>query len=448
MKIEIPLNVKSIIDILEQNGYEAYIVGGCVRDSILGITPKDWDITTNAKPPYIKEIFDHTVDTGIKHGTVSVVIDKKPYEVTTYRIDGEYLDARHPNKVSYTSNLKEDLLRRDFTINAMAYNEKSGLIDEYDGFLDLKNKIIKCVGNPYERFKEDALRMLRAIRFSARFDFSIEENTKNAVKSLAPTLSKISMERIREEFVNILISNHPEKLKELHDLGLLQIFFPEWDDMINTEQNSPHHVYSAAEHTIHALKSIENTKVLRLAALFHDIGKPYVKTTDKNGIDHFKGHEEKGACIAKKIMRRLKFDNDTIKKVTTLVKYHYIRPKNKAEFRRIMSKTGLFIYPDIFSLNKADIEAQSDYKREEKLKRLSEVKKMYEEICEDKDPLFIKDLSIGGDDLKQIGIHEGKDMGRVLNALINEAIDDPTINKKDLLIKEAKRIYGDMNEEN
>ena len=192
--------------------------------------------------------------------------------------------------------------------------KKSGLIDEYDGFLDLKNKIIKCVGNPYERFKEDALRMLRAIRFSARFDFSIEENTKNAVKSLAPTLSKISMERIREEFVNILISNHPEKLKELHDLGLLQIFFPEWDDMINTEQNSPHHVYSAAEHTIHALKSIANTKVLRLAALFHDIGKPYVKTTDKNGIDHFKGHEEKGACIAKKIMRRLKFDNDTIKK--------------------------------------------------------------------------------------------------------------------------------------
>lgn len=439
--MKIPFNVKKIISVLEDNGYEAYIVGGCVRDSYLGITPKDWDITTSAMPSVVKRLFKHTVDTGIKHGTVTVIMDKIPYEVTTYRIDGEYLDSRHPKEVIYTKNIVEDLLRRDFTINAMAYNDKDGLIDEFFGIKDLENHIIRCVGNPYDRFKEDALRMLRAVRFSARFGFEIEENTKKAIKELSHTLSKISMERIREEFVQILVSDYPEKIDELYRDGLLDTFLPEWDEMVKTSQNSMHHIYNVSNHTIHTLKNIENTRVLRLSALFHDIGKPYTKVTDNNK-DHFDGHEQKSAYLALKIMKRLKFDNKTIKKVTSLVRFHNLRINDKKELKSIMSKTSLIIFPEIFELNKADILAQSEYKRGEKLDKLYRVRKMYQKIMQDKEPLFIKDLDIKGEDLLKNGIKKGKYMGEILNRLLDIVIENPQKNKKEILLDEALNIYN------
>ena len=240
----LPQDVKFIIDNLTEHGYEAYAVGGCVRDTLLSRIPGDWDITTSAKPEQVKAIFSHTIDTGIEHGTVTVMRNHVGYEVTTYRIDGEYEDARHPKEVTFTANLVEDLKRRDFTINAMAYNHQTGLVDEFDGIGDLEQKIIRCVGNPMERFSEDALRMLRAVRFSAQLGCTIEEHTKEAIRQLAPTIAKVSVERITTELVKILISDNPQEIRTAYELGLTKIFLPEFDTIMETPQNTKHHMYS------------------------------------------------------------------------------------------------------------------------------------------------------------------------------------------------------------
>ena len=293
MRLQLPAAVNMIIDVLQAHGYEGFTVGGCVRDSVLNRTPDDWDITTS-------------VDTGLQHGTVTVMVHGVGYEVTTYRIDGEYEDGRHPKEVQFTSNLTEDLKRRDFTINAMAYSKDRGLIDEFGGMNDLQRKIIRCVGDPWQRFGEDALRILRAVRFAAQLGFEIEENTKKAIVELAPTLSKISAERIQTETVKLLM--------------------PEFDAIMETPQNTPHHMYNVGEHTLKALSLTEKDRILRLTMLLHDIGKASMRTTDANGVDHFKGHGPAGKEIAKKILRRLKFDNDTIAQVTHLIYWHDYRP--------------------------------------------------------------------------------------------------------------------------
>ena len=309
MKIELPQKVTMIIQNLQLHGYEAYAVGGCVRDSILARRPEDWDITTSARPDEIKKLFNRTVDTGIEHGTVTVLIGKDGYEVTTYRIDGAYEDSRHPKEVRFTRSLKEDLRRRDFTINAMAYNDEVRLVDIFGGMQDLNHHLIRCVGDPKERFSEDALRILRAVRFSSQLNFPIESKTAEAVKELAPTLKNISAERIQAELVKLLVSPHPERIRDAYELGITKVILPEWDNMEGVEQNTPHHRYDVAEHTIHALKNVKRDKILRLTMLFHDMGKPEMKTTDEKGRDHFKGHALVSEEIARKVMRRLKFDN-------------------------------------------------------------------------------------------------------------------------------------------
>ena len=315
MVIELPEKVKYVIDTLMDAGYEAYAVGGCIRDSILGRKPEDWDITTSANPMQVKNLFRRTIDTGIQHGTVTVMLEKEGFEVTTYRIDGEYEDGRHPKKVVFTSNLIEDLKRRDFTINAMAYNEKDGLVDAFCGIEDLEKKVIRCVGNPEERFGEDALRMMRAVRFAAQLGFSIEKNTKRAIVELAGNLSKVSAERIQVELVKLLVSNHPEEFMTAYETGLTKVFLPEFDAMIKTPQNNKHHCYNVGEHTIEAVKNSPQDKILRLTMLLHDVAKPVCKSVDEQGIYHFYGHPAKGAEMAKDILRRLKFDNDTIRKL-------------------------------------------------------------------------------------------------------------------------------------
>ena len=325
MKIELPRKVVLIIKNLQRHGYDAYAVGGCVRDSILNRKPEDWDITTSAKPEQVKRIFRRTVDTGIEHGTVTVLIGKDGFEVTTYRVDGLYEDGRHPKEVTFTSRLEEDLKRRDFTINAMAYNDDERLVDAFGGMRDLNYHLIRCVGDPKERFSEDALRILRAVRFSAQLAFPIEPETAEAIKSLAPNLEKISAERIQAELVKLLVSDHPERIQDACELGITKVVLPEWDDMVGVKQNTPHHKYDVAAHTVHALQNVKNDKVLRLTMLFHDMGKPVMKTTDENGRDHFKGHAIASEQIAKTVMKRLKFDNDTIRKVTKLVAYHDYR---------------------------------------------------------------------------------------------------------------------------
>lgn len=286
MTINIPQKAAQILKTLNAAGYEAYVVGGCVRDSILDRVPGDWDITTSALPEQVKELFHRTVDTGIQHGTVTVMMGKEGFEVTTYRVDGEYHDGRHPDAVTFTRSLEEDLKRRDFTINAMAYHPEHGLVDLFGGMEDINGKIIRCVGDPVERFTEDALRMLRAVRFSAQLGFTVEENTKAALARMSGNLEHVSAERIQTELVKLLVSDHPEKIQDAYELGITKVILPEFDAMMETTQETLHHCYNVGEHTIHALMNIPADKVLRLTMLFHDTGKPARKTVDPLSLIH------------------------------------------------------------------------------------------------------------------------------------------------------------------
>lgn len=443
MKIELPRKVVLIIKNLQRHGYDAYAVGGCVRDSILNRKPEDWDITTSAKPEQVKRIFRRTVDTGIEHGTVTVLIGKDGFEVTTYRVDGLYEDGRHPKEVTFTSRLEEDLKRRDFTINAMAYNDDERLVDAFGGMRDLNYHLIRCVGDPKERFSEDALRILRAVRFSAQLAFPIEPETAEAIKSLAPNLEKISAERIQAELVKLLVSDHPERIQDACELGITKVVLLEWDDMVGVKQNTPHHKYDVAAHTVHALQNVKNDKVLRLTMLFHDMGKPVMKTTDENGRDHFKGHAIASEQIAKTVMKRLKFDNDTIRKVTKLVAYHdYRMEPTGANVRRAMHEIGVELFPYYLAVRLADTKAQSSYERRGKLENIIQIRELYRNALRNKECVTLKDLAVTGTDLINLGIAPGKKLGTLLNKLLDMVIEDPAWNQKGKLCDYVKERFG------
>ena len=339
--VQIPIGAKVIINTLQDNGYEAYAVGGCVRDSLLNRNPKDWDITTNCLPEEIIHIFKNTykvIPTGLRHGTVTLVGDSS-YEVTTFRIDGEYADNRHPDEVIFTSSLKEDVSRRDFTINAIAYNEKVGLVDYFGGLEDLENKIIRCVGKAEDRFNEDALRMLRAIRFSAQLGFEIDGDIDKALLKLSDNIKNVSIERIREEFNKIILSNS-KQIKDLYYYGLLENFIPEYHLCEGTRQNNPYHRFNVAEHILNSINNVENDLTLKLAMFFHDIGKPNCITTDNVGIDHFYNHAEESVYIAENVLRRMKYDNRTIEKVLILIKYHDLEIRNRKQIKKLLNNIG------------------------------------------------------------------------------------------------------------
>ena len=421
MKISLPEQVRNIIDTLCANGYEAYAVGGCVRDSILGRVPGDWDITTSAQPEETKKLFKRTFDTGIEHGPVTVLIDGEGFEVTTYRIDGKYEDSRHPSEVQFTRNLEEDLKRRDFTINAMAYNDAVGSVDIFGGMEDLCGKVIRCVGEAKERFGEDALRILRAVRFAAQLGFEIEEKTKEGIRELSPTLANISAERIQVELVKMLTSENPGMIQTAYELGITKVILPEFDQMMKTEQETPHHMYNVGEHTVKSIEKVRADKVLRFTMLLHDVAKPLTKTLDYEGRAHFKGHELEGEKMAKAILRRLKFDNDTLRKVTKLVYFHDDRmPAEMKYVRRAMCKMGEELFPLYLEVHLADTLAQSDYKREEKLANIQEIQKCY--------------------DVLAIGMKPGKEIGIMLNHLLEMVIEDPELNKKEVLEERVKEI--------
>lgn len=435
-KINLPENVNFIIDTLQNAGFEGYAVGGCVRDSLLNREPDDWDITTNAKPEQMKALFRRTVDTGIQHGTVTVLLGNDTYEVTTYRIDGEYEDSRHPKQVEFTTSLIEDLKRRDFTINAMAYNDSTGIIDEFGGIEDLKAGIIKCVGNPEERFGEDALRIMRAVRFSAQLGYAIEENTGIAIKKLAENLKNISAERINVELTKLLVSPNPGYLRIAYSTGILQVILPELAELMDIAQNNPHHCYTIGEHIMRTIEGIEADKVLRYAMLFHDIGKGRAKTTSEDGIDHFHGHPQISAKMASEILRRLKFDNDTIGKVIKLVEYHDVDiDTNERSVRRMMNKLGKDMFPMLLKVREADTLAQSMYKREEKLSKLEALQALYEEIMLRNDCVTIKDLAINGKDLMELGVKQGPEIGEILTRLLENVIENPDMNTKEKLME-------------
>ena len=441
MQIQLPDKVHKIINTLEAAGYEAYAVGGCVRDSILGRKPDDWDITTLAKPEEIKRLFPRTIDTGIRHGTVTVMLDKEGFEVTTYRIDGDYEDGRHPKEVTFTASLEEDLKRRDFTINAMAYNEHQGLVDLYGGLADMEAGMIRCVGDAKERFTEDALRMMRAVRFSAQLGYRIEEATKTAITALAPDLQKISAERIQAELIKLVISAHPDYLRIAYETGITAQILPEFDLCMETPQNNPHHCYTVGEHILHAMQAIEPDKVLRLGMLFHDIGKPQTMTVDEEGITHNKKHPAVGAEMTKKILRRLKYDNDTTEKVVELVLYHdQDIGATQAGVRRAMNRIGEDIFPMLFAVHRADISAQSDYMREEKLRKFSYIEELYDTVRSQGDAVNLKDLAITGRDLIAQGMKPGREIGAVLQSLLEQVLEDPSLNTPEQLLEISKKI--------
>lgn len=454
MVIELPRQVKQIINTLQEHGYEAYAVGGCVRDAMLGKQPQDWDITTSALPMQVKALFRRTVDTGIQHGTVTVLLDKEGFEVTTYRVDGKYEDGRHPTEVAFTASLAEDLKRRDFTINAMAYNETEGLVDLFSGAEDLERGIIRCVGVAKERFSEDALRILRAFRFSAQLDFAIEEDTLNAAQELAGTLRKISAERIYAELTKLLLSEHPGRLLTAYECDITEVILPEFDRMCETLQQHPAHYTNVGLHSLDTVRTVKRMseygeeagfsqsefRYLRLAALFHDVGKPECRSTDEKGIDHFYGHAEAGAELVKKILRRLKADNATIDTVSRLVRWHdYSFVPEERPVRRAMHKIGADLFPLLLELRRGDLVAHAEPYRTEGPENLRKVWQVFLGIKSREECTSLKDLAVNGSDLIAAGFAPGKELGEVLNRLLFWVIEEPEKNQKELLLAEADK---------
>lgn len=445
IKIDIPVDVQKIIQAFSNSGYNAFIVGGCVRDSLLERNINDWDLCTNALPEQIINICEKYgfkyIPTGLKHGTVTIMINNEGYEITTFRIDGDYSDNRHPDNVDFTSSLEEDLSRRDFTINALAYNHEVGLVDYFDGINDLKNNIIRCVGNAQTRLNEDNLRRLRAIRFACQLGFEIDSSTYDALSQNTQNLTLLSVERIREELNKILISNNPAYgIKELYKLNMLKYIVPELEFCANFNQHNKHHDKDVFEHILSVVANSPCKLDLRLAALLHDIGKPRCYTEGEDGQGHFIGHHIISADMAREILVRLKYDNKTIDKVCVLVYEHMSRydKLRTPNIKKFINRVGPDNLNDLFELQVADIRGCAEEYQD--LTNVIKLKKECDRILNEKQPLTLKDLSISGRDLISLGITQGKEIGLILNELLNMVLEDPSINEKDKLLEITKSI--------
>ena len=435
MKIKIPDYVNKIITALEENGFEAYIVGGCVRDTLLMLTPHDFDVTTNALPEQMKQCFTSfkVVETGIKHGTLTVFVDSEPVEVTTYRIDGEYTDHRRPEEVTFTTSLKEDLARRDFTINALAYSEKTGIVDFFGGQDDLTNQVIRCVGEPKKRFSEDALRIMRALRFSATLGFGIESETSKQLLALKTTLKKIAVERISVELEKMIMGNNCYSVLMEYPTVLAEII-PEIAPCVGFEQHNKYHKYNVWEHIVMAVATSKKDRIIRLAMLLHDIEKPNCFKLE-NGQGHFYKHEKKSADKANEILHRLRYDNDTITRVCLLIENHYFTPVNEEKaIKKLLSKIGNEAFFQLLDVQRADANAKNDFCLD-RLPILWEIEKSARGIISRGDCLSLKDLAVNGNDLMELG-YEGKKIGETLKSLLGMVIDGKVANERDALLKE------------
>ncbi len=439
--MKLPAYVSIILVKLINCGFEAFVVGGCVRDLLLGIEPKDYDITTNATPEQIKKCFCdfRTIDTGIEFGTVTVISDGFPIEITTYRIDGEYNDNRRPDSVEFTSQLSEDLRRRDFTINAMAYNEKTGLIDLYGGKADLSSGIIRAIGEPVERFNEDGLRIMRALRFASCYNFTIESATADAIHSMSYLLEKIAKERIAIELNKLLCGNCENILRDYHDV--FSILLPEIEKCVGFEQHTKYHNKDVYEHTIATVSAIKPIKHLRLAMFLHDIGKPDFYTVDEKGQGHFKGHAEGSCQIAERFLKNYKYDNVTIRNVIELVKNHDIVIKNnERQIKRYLNRFGERMFMDIIAVHIADdIGKSPDY--QSRIDVYMQVVETTKKIISENECFSLKNLAINGNDIKMLG-YDGKDIGSILQCLLEKVMDGDCLNEKEILIEEARMIGG------
>lgn len=437
--MRLPDSVMNILNRLHEGGFSAFVAGGAVRDMLIGKIPHDYDIATNAKPKEVKALFHRTIDTGIRHGTVTVVENKTGYEVTTFRCDGEYTDGRHPSRVDFVDEPREDCARRDFTINAMMYSPEYGILDFFGGQRDIKNKLIRCVGVSEERFKEDALRMLRAVRFSAALSFEIENDTRRAIKKCALLIKKVSSERILDELNKILISENPHYIKELHNCGLLQYIMPEVDRCFGEPQRNKYHIYDVGDHIMHTVKSTPADLVIRWAALMHDIGKPACASCDANGIIHFYGHHRESCRLAVDLLHRLRMDNDTIHDIAVLVENHDVRIEpSLPAVKRMMSRTGEALFEKLLKLQLADNMAKNPVHFPEKKERIESVYRIYKEILAERQPYLISHLAVNGKDLIRIGYRPGREIGDTLKRLIDEVIINPSLNNREYLLKAAR----------
>lgn len=439
MIIKIPEQVKQIINIFEQNGFEAYTVGGCVRDSITNKNPDDWDITTNALPNQIIKCFENykIIKTGLKHGTVTILINHKAFEITTFRIDGIYSDNRRPDTIEFTKNLKEDLSRRDFTINSIAYNDKVGLIDFFGGKNDIENRIINCVGKPDLRFNEDALRIMRALRFSSVLDFKISSDTALSIHKNKYLLKNIAVERISTELNKLILGcNVKEILEKFSDV--IAEFIPEINTILGFKQNNQYHHLDVWNHTIEAVVNSPKELILRLTMLLHDIAKPICYTEDKQGRGHFYGHAAYSADIAEKILKRLKYDNYTIVCVKNLIFYHdYDIKAKKKNIKRMLNKLGEETVKNLLEVKRADIKAHNP-KYIKNIDIIDKANNLVEEIIQQRQCFCLKDLAVNGMDLINEGIPKGIQIGIILNKLMDMVIDDKVENDKENLLNIVK----------
>lgn len=438
-RIVVPDTAKDIISTLESSGFEAYVVGGCVRDSIMGINPHDWDICTSATPPQIIECFrtKRIIETGLKHGTVTIINDGDQYEVTTFRIDGEYSDNRHPDHVIFTTSIEEDLSRRDFSMNAMAYNDRIGLVDPFGGSRAINNREIVCVGNPDDRFNEDGLRIMRALRFASVYDFTIDSETSNSIHKYCHLLDNISVERIQSELSRMLLGrNILNVLLEYKDV--ISVIIPELIPCIGFEQNNPYHQYTVYDHIAHAVDNYHgNELVVKLALLLHDIGKPRCYTEDERG-GHFHGHGVPSHDIADNVMQRLRFDNRTRHAVTDLVLYHdsVIEPTPKT-VRRWLNKIGKELFSQLLDIRMADIKAHAEGTQESRIERCNALRMIMNDVVAQEQCFSLKNMNVSGDDIISIGVPEGKEVGRILKLLLDEVISGTLENDREVLLSRA-----------
>ena len=443
MKINLSDNARYIIDKLQCSGYSCYAVGGCVRDSLMGKEPHDWDFTTSAKPDEIERVFaEHkTIDIGKRFGTIAVVLDGKPYEITTYRVDMDYSDSRHPDEVSFSEDIRDDLSRRDFTVNAMAYNDRDGLIDLFEGQKDIEFGVIRCVGSPKERFEEDALRILRALRFASTLSFSIEPKTAQAILDERDELRKIAPERIRDELLKLLCGDNVGFVLRRYRT-VIAVFIPQLLGTFDFDQRTKHHNRDVYRHTVAAVQNIEPDPLLRTVMLYHDIAKPLTQTTDKSGVGHYKEHQRFGAAIARYSLESLCMPKAFTNEVCMLIRYHDLRLKPEpSQIKRYMNLLGVDAMQKLYKIRLADTLAQSMYLREEKLQNLEEVKTEIERIAAAGECYNLKMLAVNGSDLLHMGMTSGERIGETLDALLEKVINEELPNEKSVLLSYVKNEF-------